>query len=390
MSNTFSVNTKKILHSLGAVIDGAYLWAGADKGISSEMQGKNNGSQIYYSISDFGDVNIGDLTATNGNTPTGFAQSTANSVTQRDVPVTIRDARLLLSTNAFERMMTSMGEVEAHINIGQKLAKKAIAEILPSDIASIGNVWVGKDYKPYQLAGAYLRNYTQGKLYGFMDWQAWGALTSQGQQAVPCNLARPEFGNQLVGKWSLLDEVRVIPNIPQVTFGYAAGTATASTKDIMATGNITLTNSASFEVGKKYLLQVPGVINTDVNGSNAGLFTITLAVTAAATTATVDLPAGVKVPAAVSNVAYKSLISSTETGDYAGCIIRAAGAQCFGSANDVSCKSAKYSKESYEGFTIHTNEDSDVQSFTEYKRWDLVIASKLIEPRAAAMVWFKL
>lgn len=389
MANVFSTNTKKILHSLGCVIDGAYLWAGADKGIETEMQGKNNGAKVYYTISSFGDAQIDALAMSSGVVDGSKFAATAQNVSQRDVAVDIYDARIMLTTNAFERMITSMGEVKAHINVGQKLAKKAINQVMPGDIASIGNVFVGKDYKPYQLAGAYLKSYTEGKLYGFMDWQAWGVLTSQGQQAVPCNLARPEFGNNLVGKWSLIDELRVIPDIPTVDLKFCSGTAAAATKDVEATVTNGLTVTANVAAGN-YLIQVPGIYNTDANGSKAGLYTFKLAVTASTGSVKVDIPAGVMIEAAVSGAAIKSLVSSTEEGTYAGCIIRAEGAQCFGSANDVSCKSAKYAKESYEGFTVHTNEDSSVANFTDYKRWDLVTASKLVEPRAAALVYFKI
>lgn len=396
MANSFSVNTKKILHSLGAIVDGAYLWAGADKGIQSEMQGKNNGVTIHYTITDMGDATDSALTFTS-NEVGGFSQTTANSIIQRDVDVTIRDSRVVLDQNAFQRMVTSRGEVEAHINIGQKLAKKAINAIMPDDIASIGNVFVGDGYQAYQTAGAYLKSYTEGKLYGFMDWNAWGKLTANGQQAVPCNLARPEFGNQLVGKWSLIDELRVIPDIPVKEMISVAGTIGAKidarAAASAAVSSLSITSTGAIAAGKTVVFQIPGLYNSDCNGTKAGLYTFTYTASSSVSaggTFTVAIPVGTIAEADIaSGTAIKSLISSDGAGTYFGCIIRAEGAQCFGSANDVSCKTAKYAKESYEGFTVHTNEDSDVLNFKDVKRWDLVYASKLVEPRAAAMVWLK-
>ena len=384
MANSLSVNTKKILHAIGALVDGAYLWAGADKGIQTEMQGKNNGGRIYYTISDFGDAAISSISS---NDPYNVSESTlsANDIKQRDVQVEIRDARIMISTTAFERMVTSAGEVEANLQIGQKLAKKAIKAIIPDDIASIRNVFIGTDYKPFQLAGAYLKSYTEGKLYGFMDWQAWGTLTAKGQQAVPCVLARPEFGKELVGKWSLIDELRVIPDIPTIDVVAMPTGLTANVSSSTLTISTTATGLAA---GKTAIVKVAGIKNTDTNGTTAGdaVFVLDNASGSSAKASFAFSMDGLTGTAgAVSDV-----VSSTDIGTYAGCIIRAEKAQVFGSADKCACESAKYSKESYEGFNVHCNEESDVSKLTDYKRYDLVLASKLVEPRAAALVYIKL
>ena len=386
MANSLSVNTKKILHAIGALVDGAYLWAGADKGIQTEMQGKNNGGRIYYTISDFGDAAISSISS---NDPYSGSETalTANNITQRDVQVEIRDARIMISTTAFERMVTSAGEVEANLQIGQKLAKKAIKAIIPDDIASIRNVFVGTDYKPFQLAGAYLKSYTEGKLYGFMDWQAWGTLTAKGQQAVPCVLARPEFGKELVGKWSLIDELRVIPDIPTIDVVAMPSGLTATIASNILTIS-TSTAGAGVAAGKVAIVKVAGIKNTDTNGNTAGEAVFVLDNTSgssAKASFTFSMVGLTGTAGAVSDV-----VSSTDTGTYAGCIIRAEKAQVFGSADKCACESAKYSKESYEGFNVHCNEESDVSNLTDYKRYDLVLASKLVEPRAAALVYIKL
>ena len=385
MANSLSVNTKKILHAIGALVDGAYLWAGADKGIQTEMQGKNNGGRIYYTISDFGDAAISSISS---NDPYNVTETalTANDITQRDVQVEIRDARIMISTTAFERMVTSAGEVEANLQIGQKLAKKAIKAIIPDDIASIRNVFVGTDYKPFQLAGAYLKSYTEGKLYGFMDWQAWGTLTAKGQQAVPCVLARPEFGKELVGKWSLIDELRVIPDIPTIDVVAMPTGLSANVSNNTLTIS-TSTSGAGVAAGKVAIVKVAGIKNTDTNGNTAGEAVFVLDNTSGSTTKTsftFSMNGLTGSAGAVSDAAGDG------AGTYAGCIIRAEKAQVFGSADKCACESAKYSKESYEGFNVHCNEESDVSKLTDYKRYDLVLASKLVEPRAAALVYIKL
>ena len=51
MANSTIQNKKVISLALGAVVDGAYLYAGADRGIASEIQGKGNGETLPLQVS---------------------------------------------------------------------------------------------------------------------------------------------------------------------------------------------------------------------------------------------------------------------------------------------------------------------------------------------------
>jgi hypothetical protein len=75
---------------------------------------------------------------------------------------------------------------------------------------------------------------------------------------------------------------------------------------------------------------------------------------------------------------------------YAGCIIRAQDAQAFGTVTDCPCEGAKYEKSSLDGITVHCNKGQDIPNLSTDARYDIIFASKLVEPRAAVMVWYQL
>ena len=81
MANSTIQNKKVISLALGAVVDGAYLYAGADRGIASEIQGKGNGETIYYKTTNLGQASIAKVTANSANT------LSAQNIVQRQVPV---------------------------------------------------------------------------------------------------------------------------------------------------------------------------------------------------------------------------------------------------------------------------------------------------------------
>lgn len=399
MANSTVQNKKVISLALGAVADGAYLYAGADRAIAAEMQGKDNGDIIYYKTTNLGQAEISDVSM--GVTPnSGLAKldiASATPVKHRQVPVKIKDARVMYNVKAIEKQITSLGKDIAMGKIGQKLAKKAVKNVIGEDILTIGNIFVGSDFAAFQKAGAFLKSFVDGTLYGFMDWNVWGDLTAKGQQAVPCALAEPRFGRNLRGSWSLIDQLRTIPDIPQFTIGDVASAkvkASIATSATTATINITAGSSA-LAVGDKVVLAVPGINALDVNDNDTGVansFVVTLesSVAAAGTldvTVTWDLDL-VVIPASVA--ANASVTVKGTAGTYGATIIRAEGAQAFGTMNQCDCEGAKYEKSSIDGLTVHANSGENIGALSTDSRYDMILCSKLVEPRAAALVLYKI
>lgn len=399
MANSTVQNKKVISLALGAVADGAYLYAGADRAIAAEMQGKDNGDIIYYKTTNLGQAEISDVSM--GVTPnTGLASldiASATPVKHRQVPVKIKDARVMYNVKAIEKQITSLGKDIAMGKIGQKLAKKAVKNVIGEDILTIGNIFVGSDFAAFQKAGAFLKSFVDGTLYGFMDWNVWGDLTAKGQQAVPCALAESRFGRNLRGSWSLIDQLRTIPDIPQFTIGdVASAKVKASVATTATTATITITaGSSALAVGDKVVLAVPGINALDVNDNDTGVansFVVTLASSVAAAgtldvTVTWDLDL-VVIPASVA--ANAAVTVKGTAGTYGATIIRAEGAQAFGTMNQCDCEGAKYEKSSIDGLTVHANSGENIGALSTDSRYDMILASKLVEPRAAALVLYKI
>ena len=399
MANSTVQNKKVISLALGAVADGAYLYAGADRAIAAEMQGKDNGDIIYYKTTNLGQATVSDVSMGNP-ANSGLASldiATATPIKHRQVPVKIKDARVMYNVKAIEKQITSLGKDLAMAKVGQKLAKVAVKDVIGEDIASIGNIFVGSDFAAFQKAGAFLKAYVDGTLYGFMDWNVWGDLTAKGQQAVPCALAEPRFGKNLRGSWSLIDQLRTIPDIPQFTIGdVASAKVKASVATSATTATITITaGSSALAVGDKVVLAVPGINALDVNDNDTGVansFVVTVASSVAASgtldvTVTFDQEL-VVIPAAVA--ANAAVTVKGTAGTYGATIIRAEGAQAFGTMNQCDCEGAKYEKSSIDGLTVHANSGENIGALSTDSRYDMILASKLVEPRAAALVLYKI
>ena len=299
------------------------------------------------------------------------------------------------------------------MDIGQKLAKKGIKETIMEDLASIGNVFVATGdsaFQTFQKAVSFLKSHVEGTLYGFMDWNIWGDLTGKGQQAVPCALAAPRFGMNLVGSWTLIDQLRVIPDVPQVegvdmskfTISIAAGGAVTLAG---ASGAQTTTWKAGIPV------KVNGVKSNDVNDEETAVAysivpNVDLKITVANNTIT-KIEAGSDSTDVSSNIASFLNINKTDAAygtlsgaaitnvltagkHYAGCIIRAQDAQAFGTVTDCPCEGAKYEKSSLDGITVHCNKGQDIPNLSTDARYDIIFASKLVEPRAAVVVWYEI
>lgn len=407
MANSTIQNKKVISLALGAVVDGAYLYAGADRGIASEIQGKGNGETVYYKTTNLGQASIAKVTANSANT------LSATNITQRQVPVTLKDAGVMYNILALDKQITTIGKDASDARIGQKLAKKGIKETIMEDLASIGNVFVATGdsaFQTFQKAVSFLKSHVEGTLYGFMDWNIWGDLTGKGQQAVPCALAAPRFGMNLVGSWTLIDQLRVIPDVPQVegvdmskfTISIAAGGAVTLAG---ASGAQTTTWKAGIPV------KVNGVKSNDVNDEETAVAysivpNVDLKITVANNSIT-KIEAGSDSTDVSSNIASFLNINKTDAAygtlsgaaitnvltagkHYAGCIIRAQDAQAFGTVTDCPCEGAKYEKSSLDGITVHCNKGQDIPNLSTDARYDIIFASKLVEPRAAVMVWYQL
>jgi len=399
MANSTVQNKKVISLALGAVADGAYLYAGADRNIAAEMQGKDNGDVIYYKTTNLGQAEISDV---NMGSPANTGLDSLNianptPIKHRQVPVRIKDAFVMYNVKAVEKQITSLGKDKAMAKIGQKLAKKAVKNIIGEDIAYIGNIFVGSDFAAFQKAGAFLKSFVDGTLYGFMDWNVWGDLTSKGQQAVPCALAEPRFGKNLRGSWSLIDQLRTIPDIPQFTIGdVASAKVKASVATSATTATVTLTaGSAGLAVGDKVVVAIPGINALDVNDNDTGVansFVVTVASSVAAA-GTLDVAVTwdldlVVIPASVA--ANASVTVKGAAGTYGATIIRAEGAQAFGTMNQCDCEGAKYEKSSIDGLTVHCNSGAEIGKLSTDSRYDMLLCSKLVEPRAAALVLYKI
>lgn len=408
MPNSTIQNKKVISLALGAVVDGAYLYAGADRGIASEIQGKGNGDTIYYKTTNLGKASIAKVTANSANT------LSAQDIKQRQVPVQLKDAGVMYNVLALDKQITTIGKDKSDARIGQKLVKKGIADTILDDVASIGNVFVAgatDAFATFQKAVAFLKSHVEGTLYGFMDWNIWGDLTGKGQQAVPCALAAPRFGMNLVGSWTLIDQLRVIPDIPQIQ-GIDISKFTLS---ISSAGAVTLAagSGATTTTWKKGVpVKVTGLMSKDVNDETtavafAAVPNVDLKITVTngsitkveagsdSTDVKDDLKAYFNIDkdlsdygTSLSGAAITNLLTAGKT--YAGCLVRAQDAQAFGTLTDCPCEGANYSKSSLDGITIHCNKGENVPGLSTDSRYDMLFASKLVEPRAAVMVWYQI
>lgn len=405
MANSMQTNRKTIALALGAVTELSYLSAGADKVIETEMQGKDNGEIIYYKVTQLGNPECNDVDKDGTGT-----RATESPVKQVTVPVRTKDSKLMIGVNAYERQVTSFGGDEAKLRarVGQKLGKKAVAKVIGDDVKSIGNVFVVKSendnengFRTFQKACSFIKSHVEGTIYGFMDWQIWGDLTGKGQHAIPCALADTRFGKDLEGKWSLIDQLRVISDIEAAKApATIIGNGITATVQGEGTDGVKISLAGtSVSIEKGDMFTVNGIFAKDVNDcitNNPYVFK-----------AKEDISAAGDVTAKLENVTYglegacgwmteegftsgavKSVLEAGKT--YGACIIRAEGAQAFGVMKNVACEGAKYEKSELDGITVHMNSGANIEEFKTSKRFDMLFASKLVEPRAAALVLYPL
>lgn len=399
MSSSLKTSTKLLHKALGAVVDGSYLYVAADKGIQSEMQGKDNGATIHYKRTRLANATCADAAVTAGG---NGLHVTASDYNQYEQDVTIKDSKLMFSIGALDKEITAVGEEVADINIGKKLARAAIDTVLPADMARIGNVFVGDDYLPFNKATAYLKTTTEGGLYGWIDYQAWAKMVSQGQQYVPCALADKRFGKDLMGAWGLIAQLRSIQQkdltITMGTIG-TANVKIAAPSSGVAVLTFTSTASTSIANGESVVFEVAGVNQTNVNGDVTKPYQFYFKNTTGSTigangTFTISIPEDdyylMDIPSGIASTGAAVTQVGTAGKMYAGCIIRGENAQVFGTLANCPVTGAKYEKSYSDGINIHKNTAEDVANMNSNVRYDMFFASKLVEPRDAAMVWIKI
>lgn len=385
-------NKKNIHSALGVVTDGSYLWAGADKGIQSEMQGKNNGDDVYYKRTLLAGATVSTVSGGNGN-----ITDNGSTATTKATKVLIQDSHVAYTVAALEKEIGDVGNELAEVRIGAKLAKAAVRGAITADMPLIGNQYAGADFVPFQEAASYIKSTVEGKLYGWANHRAWAKLTGQGQQSVALPYVSPRFGKDLVGQWSLVDELRLSQEMKAVKAGALGTASTAAYNASTRVLTVTLGASSNIAVGDTVAFTVAGIKNTDVLGEETGLFVFTYTNGTSGVldsgdtftiTLTEDQTTFMVFPSSVSGAAVTGIM---EAGSYyAPTLIRSEKAQCFGTMERAQCEGAKYSKSSQDGVNVHCNVDSDTKNFNDFRRWDMVYCSKLIEPRAAAIVWIKL
>lgn len=412
INSSLATNTKVIALATGAEVDSSYLWAGADKTIHSEMQGKDNGDTIYFKT-----TSVGKASVTNATSQSALG---TNNVKQSVVPVVIKDAKMAIKRNAVDAQITNEGEAVAKAKIGQKLAKAAVTEVISDDIKSIGNVFVDGGtsvFKTIQKACAYMKSITTGTIYGFMDWNVWGDLTGSGQQAVPCALAEARFGKDLKGSWALIDQLRVSGDIPLVTVPKITANAWKANRSADGDVHLFAAGTSDVTVGAGTMFTIPGIKAVDTMGNKTAkdfVFVIKTALTLPGQVEVGDDEKFVTLTAENSNVValgdvqdgdvVASLTAPVDAGvygdgetsaNYFGLIMRTENAQCFGTLNECGCEGAKYSKSSIDNITVHENVESKIMGdssdngLTSFYRWDMMYASKLVEPRNAVLVLVK-
>lgn len=402
--NDMKTQKKLIALALGAVTEMDYLYAGADKGIETEMQGKDNGDTIFYRVTQLGDPTFVEDIDSADYEEGGDLALTATDIKQVTVAVKMNSSSVMYKIKAFERLVTSLTEEIARGKIGAKLGQKAVGKIIEKDIASIGNVFVcgeNNAFEVFQKAGAFLKGRVQGNLFGWMDWNIWGELTGKGQQAVPCALCDTPFGKNLKGSWTLIDQLRVSQDIKEFT---APAQPTWSNITGKVEGNaIKLKASSAATIKKGDLFTIAGIYSKDVNdvatnklyvfraGKDISVGTSDTDVTESLANFQYGVEAtatGWVAPEAVTAGAVKGLLTAGKT--YAACIIRADGAQAFGMIKNCDCEGAKYQKSEFGGLTVHENSGEVIKTLSTEKRFDMIFASKLVEPRAAALVLYPL
>lgn len=399
MANTIKTNSLAELVTVRAAESAAYFTVGSKKWFKDQLVGKRNGQTYRFVIRD------------TAGAYEGLAADLANdkiSIVEREIPLTIRNFRVLIETNAIESVTDIDWDPEIAQPNGQKLANKAVKAIIDSDFGKVGTCFVGQGFSPLSRASGHLASITTEELFGFVDPNVEAILTSNGQQFVPVN-APDMYSKGLLGKFHGAEyrSQRFFPSVNISTgtqFNSGAVTVTSYTAgtnyDTIVLGASTLT--ASLKKGTP--LFIDGVYATDTVGDPTSMlhsFVVLEDATASSNAITVKVAKvdmageGTKDIAkedgsewTAATIAGQS-VAVPEDGIYYMGIVRANGAFEFETLDKLDAAGADYEKVAVEGLNVHKNSLVDIEKMTNYTRFDLPVLAGTVEPRCVAMVLVK-
>lgn len=399
MSNTIKTNSLAELVAIRAAESASYFTVGSKKYFKDQLIGKRNGQTYRFVIRDVGGAYE------------GLAADIANdkiSIVEREIPLTIRNFRVMIETNAIESVTDIDWDPEIAQPNGQKLANKAVKAIIDSDFGKVGTCFVGQGFQPLSRASAHLASVTNEELFGFVDPNVEAILTSNGQQFVPVS-APDMYSKGLLGKFHGAEyrAQRFFPSVSIATgteFDGGAVTVTSYTAgtsyDTVVLGASTLTSSLK----KGTPLFFEGVFATDTVGDPTSMlhsFVVLEDATASSNAITVkvahiDLAGeGTKDVAKADGSAWTAAtiaglkVAVPEDGLYYMGIVRANGAFEFETLDKLDAAGADYEKVSVEDLNVHKNTLVDIEKMTNYTRFDLPVLAGTVEPRAVSMFLVK-
>lgn len=399
MSNTIATNSLAELIAIRAAESASYFTVGSKKYFKDQLIGKRNGETYRFVVRD------------TGKAYEGLQADIANdkiSVVEREVPLTIRDFRVMVETGAIERVTSLDWDPEIAAPNGQKLANKAVKAIIDSDFGKVGTCFCGQGFQPLSRASGHLASVTSEELFGFVDPNVEAILTSNGQQFVPVN-APDMYSKGLLGKFHGA-EYRAQRFFPSVSIStgtefdagkvtvtsYTAGTA----YDTIVLGATTLTSSLK----KGTPLFIEGVFACDTVGDPTSMlhaFVVLEDATASSNAITVKVAKVDLSGEGTKDIAKEDgsnwttatiagqAVAVPEDGLYFMGIVRANGAFEFETLDKLDAAGADYEKQSVEGLNVHQNRLVDIEKMTNYTRFDLPVLAGTVEPRAVAMVLVK-
>lgn len=399
MANTIKTNSLAELVTVRAAESAAYFTVGSKKWFKDQLVGKRNGQTYRFVIRD------------TAGAYEGLAADLSNdkiSIVEREIPLTIRNFRVLIETNAIESVTDVDWDPEIAQPNGQKLANKAVKAIIDSDFGKVGTCFVGQGFAPMSRASGHLASITTEELFGFVDPNVEAILTSNGQEFVPVN-APDMYSKGLLGKFHGAEyrSQRFFPSVNISTnkeFDGGKVTVTSYTTgndyDTIVLGATTLTSSLK----KGTPLFIEGVYATDTVGdptsmlhsfvvledakASSNSITVKVAKVDMAGEGTKDIAKADGSVWTTSTIAGQS-VAVPEDGIYYMGIVRANGAFEFETLDKLDAAGADYEKVAVEGLNVHKNSLVDIEKMTNYTRFDLPVLAGTVEPRCVSMFLIK-
>ena len=399
MANTIKTNSLAELVTVRAAESAAYFTVGSKKWFKDQLVGKRNGQTYRFVIRDTAGAYEG-LAAD--------LSSDKISIVEREIPLTIRNFRVLIETNAIESVTDIDWDPEIAQPNGQKLANKAVKAIIDSDFGKVGTCFVGQGFTPMSRASGHLASITTEELFGFVDPNVEAILTSNGQEFVPVN-APDMYSKGLLGKFHGAEyrSQRFFPSVNISTSNEFDGGKVKVTSytagndyDTIVLGATTLTSSLK----KGTPLFIEGVYATDTVGDPTSIlhsFVVLEDATASSNSITVKVAKvdmtgeGTKEIAKEDGSVWTTStlaglkVAVPEDGIYYMGIVRANGAFEFETLDKLDAAGADYEKVAVEGLNVHKNSLVDIEKMTNYTRFDLPVLAGTVEPRAVAMFLIK-